>query len=398
MRINAEPDEIAYLDLPPNSLPMGILFDNNRTVYVALFWTGQLAVIDTILKTVVHIYDIPSWYEGFIGPNPFQLARDTDGNIWISVRDFRITPSGELPQDYWHHLVKFIVKENTFQFIQLPVKHGGQAISFYNGYIWYGGFNVSNSFNSYYLLKIDSFTNQVVDVYYLGTQDGNSQNFVYIYGLDDCLWISDRTSKVYVFNTTLGKITNIINGLDAPLGITSDGNYLYIAENSQSMSSMGTIAKIDKVSCTIVERIETALVREGGPYYVMFDRYNNLWWTDNSEHIGVISPVGSKVYSSKPYCYFMTEIPGNTVWFSAVGSAHVGIVSVPADMRIDVHELDLNNDGIIDYVDISRVCKAFGSTPGKPRWDVEADFNGDGIIDYNDISMIARCFGKKTEL
>jgi hypothetical protein len=55
---------------------------------------------------------------------------------------------------------------------------------------------------------------------------------------------------------------------------------------------------------------------------------------------------------------------------------------------------DINSDGIIDYLDINVICRAFGSYPGHPRWDSRADLNGDNYIDYLDINVCARNFGK----
>jgi branched-chain amino acid transport system substrate-binding protein len=56
---------------------------------------------------------------------------------------------------------------------------------------------------------------------------------------------------------------------------------------------------------------------------------------------------------------------------------------------------DLNFDGIIDYLDINPAARAFGATPGTPRWNLEADVNGDAIVDYLDINPICRKFGQQ---
>jgi hypothetical protein len=55
---------------------------------------------------------------------------------------------------------------------------------------------------------------------------------------------------------------------------------------------------------------------------------------------------------------------------------------------------DLNFDGVVDIRDISTAGRAFGSTPGNPRWAMEADINLDGVVDIRDISAIGRNFGK----
>lgn len=56
---------------------------------------------------------------------------------------------------------------------------------------------------------------------------------------------------------------------------------------------------------------------------------------------------------------------------------------------------DLNGDRTIDIVDVATVARAFGSTPGNPRWNPMADMNGDLKIDITDISLVAKSFGRK---
>jgi hypothetical protein len=69
-----------------------------------------------------------------------------------------------------------------------------------------------------------------------------------------------------------------------------------------------------------------------------------------------------------------------------------------ADFMTMIHThvaCDLNTDGKTDMIDIGWAAKAFGSTPGKPNWNMVADVNGDAYIDMKDIGTIARHFGQK---
>jgi hypothetical protein len=63
-------------------------------------------------------------------------------------------------------------------------------------------------------------------------------------------------------------------------------------------------------------------------------------------------------------------------------------------LKISKESGDLNQDGLIDYLDIFRVIRAFGSYPGHPKWDPECDLNKDNIVDYLDIVKVARAFGQ----
>ena len=56
---------------------------------------------------------------------------------------------------------------------------------------------------------------------------------------------------------------------------------------------------------------------------------------------------------------------------------------------------DVNGDRKINIVDVALVARAFGSTPGSPRWNPLADMNGDLKIDITDISLVAKTFGTK---
>jgi len=55
---------------------------------------------------------------------------------------------------------------------------------------------------------------------------------------------------------------------------------------------------------------------------------------------------------------------------------------------------DVNVDGKVDGIDVSIVCKAFGSYPKHERWNPAADINGDNRIDGADTVMTCRNFGK----
>jgi hypothetical protein len=55
---------------------------------------------------------------------------------------------------------------------------------------------------------------------------------------------------------------------------------------------------------------------------------------------------------------------------------------------------DLTCDGQVDNEDVAMVAFAFGSSPGKPRWDPICDINDDAIVDIVDVATVAFEFGK----
>lgn len=57
---------------------------------------------------------------------------------------------------------------------------------------------------------------------------------------------------------------------------------------------------------------------------------------------------------------------------------------------------DIDGDGDVDYMDLFKLARAYGSTPDDPNWDANADLNGDNKVDYKDLFILARNYGKGT--
>jgi hypothetical protein len=56
---------------------------------------------------------------------------------------------------------------------------------------------------------------------------------------------------------------------------------------------------------------------------------------------------------------------------------------------------DINGDGKVDMKDVGIVAKAFGTSPGDPRWNPAADINGDGSVNLFDIALVSKDFWKQ---
>ncbi|MEM2912555.1 MAG: cohesin domain-containing protein [Candidatus Bathyarchaeia archaeon] len=81
-------------------------------------------------------------------------------------------------------------------------------------------------------------------------------------------------------------------------------------------------------------------------------------------------------------------VPGETKLDNNVKTAPVMVISPVAPST------DINGDGKVDMQDIGLAARAFGESPGRPRWDPRMDINGDGVIDLRDLVLIAKDFGK----
>jgi len=56
---------------------------------------------------------------------------------------------------------------------------------------------------------------------------------------------------------------------------------------------------------------------------------------------------------------------------------------------------DINGDYRVDILDISQIARAYGTTPGHPRWNPNADLDNSNLIDILDIAKAAKNYGKE---
>ncbi len=95
-----------------------------------------------------------------------------------------------------------------------------------------------------------------------------------------------------------------------------------------------------------------------------------------------------------------TVVPGLWIIWATCTTAHydMNITSNTFinDQTILVVKLlgDVNGNGKVDIHDISLVAMAFGTSPGKNRWDSEADINGDNKINIRDVAITSKNFGR----
>lgn len=55
---------------------------------------------------------------------------------------------------------------------------------------------------------------------------------------------------------------------------------------------------------------------------------------------------------------------------------------------------DLNGDLKVDIKDLVMIAKAYGTTPGMPKWNPRADMNSDLRVDIKDLAIVAKEYGK----
>ena len=76
-----------------------------------------------------------------------------------------------------------------------------------------------------------------------------------------------------------------------------------------------------------------------------------------------------------------------------MGKGKMALYDMNGDETVDWRDLDVNNDGVIDMMDIVRVSHAYGSSLGDENYDPRVDFNQDSVIDNSDIDLITSYYG-----
>jgi DNA-binding beta-propeller fold protein YncE len=361
---------------------MGILYDNvTNKVFVALSWNRSIAVVDVSTMNIT-IYPMP-WQidENYYGPLPYIIAETPDGYIWFSISGCMVTPN--MPPANIPSVGVLDYANNIVYIYYLPAALGFNCdIKFSNNYIWFLGVNG--------LAKIDYITKELVETHIISVRRGLLEPD------SDSIWISfTEDGFIARFNTTSDNFDANITGFSKPAGIYADSKYLYVAENTEYVlhkTVYGTIAKVDKATFQITRINTTAVIIRSGPVYVLKDASGNLWWTDNSNHVGVMMAFTGLMYvynAISPYCRLMTEVPSSGIWFSAVGSAYVAIAHSP------YKSVDINGDGKVSLADLVILAKAYSSKEGDVNWDSRCDIDNNGVVGLSDLVMLAKGYGKE---
>lgn len=315
--------EAKYLSLDVDGYPMGILYSSGCVYIAVLMPYSNPDLVHGIVKVNVSdltytIYKFP-WEvdreNKYYGPCAWTLAFDSKGYLWISIRDYGVTPAH--PPSLIPHLAKLNVSSATLYIYYVPQGIGNCDVKFYNGTLW--------AYGTKLLAEIDVETEEIVGLYNIGVSSG----FLALDESENCLWISGVDEGfVKRFNMLSKNVDLTVSGLDRPLGLFVDSKFVYVAENSNEVGADETIALIDKFTGN-VSRVKTGvIISNQGTYYVMKSSLGNLWWTDNSKHFGVILPDGETKFcyeSISYFCYFMADVPGGSIWFSVKGSSLIGM-------------------------------------------------------------------------
>ncbi|BBO86522.1 hypothetical protein DSCO28_70880 [Desulfosarcina ovata subsp. sediminis] len=76
-------------------------------------------------------------------------------------------------------------------------------------------------------------------------------------------------------------------------------------------------------------------------------------------------------------------------------TANAGQEDTDGDGYGNAADADFNNDGTVNYTDLSGLQSVWGSSDGDSIWDANMDMNSDGSVNYNDMSNLQSHWGEQ---
>lgn len=69
-------------------------------------------------------------------------------------------------------------------------------------------------------------------------------------------------------------------------------------------------------------------------------------------------------------------------------------LSVKTVSAVTACQVDFNNDGIVDSIDLNMIRLQYLTTPSSPNWDPKYDLNNDGIVNLSDTIIASGFLGQ----
>lgn len=186
------------------------------------------------------------------------------------------------------------------------------------------------------------------------------------------VWASDRTSNYDLYCKT-----------SSDLGVSWTGD-TQMTNDPKIDSNPCVFQTMDEQIWVFWSRREASEVSTDDIFY-MFSADNGVTWSSRFQ---------------------FTSDNNDDIWPSVTQTRHVDIWVTWTSDRADQPDWgnydiyyrtslgsDVNSDGAVDVIDLTRVSLAYGTFEGEPDYNPEADINTDGIVDMRDLSMVAHSLG-----
>jgi hypothetical protein len=105
----------------------------------------------------------------------------------------------------------------------------------------------------------------------------------------------------------------------------------------------------------------------------------------NSTTVSIIWNTTDFAYGNYTISAYAEPVPDETDTANNNFTGGVVTVTIPGD---------INGDFKVSLSDLSLLAKAYGSTPGSPKWNANADINSDFKVSLSDLSILAKHYGQ----
>ena len=114
---------------------------------------------------------------------------------------------------------------------------------------------------------------------------------------------------------------------------------------------------------------------------------------DEASAMAAINAVANISYGSSTTDYSDTVPAGDVISQSVTGTALcstvVDLVISLGQSSVTDKSTDINGDGIVDYHDFALQAAAWLSIEGQPGWDPNSDINNDDVVNIDDLREVA---------
>ena len=100
--------------------------------------------------------------------------------------------------------------------------------------------------------------------------------------------------------------------------------------------------------------------------------------------------------NGKPAALTVTVKKATLSSYDGEGETFVNALLTNASVttQVDYSVYDVNQDGTVNQLDITRAQRAYGAVPGDANWNVRADVNKDSVVDINDLILVLNNYSK----
>jgi hypothetical protein len=201
-----------------------------------------------------------------------------------------------------------------------------------------------------------------------------------------------------------------------------------VTTEAQAYNTLSSMTEVYNIEQPILSEVVLSDYKTRVSFLVTYPSWLDVYKTAVQESVKLIAhirpegcEVGSWSFANKRLTVNISALSGNTITmkiycdnYSKPTTVFVDNVEQIIDydyftqtLTVEVVDLgfaniivywkipgDVTSDTLVDVHDLTRIGKAYGTTPDSPNWDNDADIDGDGVIGNHDLALCAKNYGK----